>query len=375
MTIIKFEWKKWRKNSKNITILLLVLVSTACFNLYKNNNLAAERENYLEEITVIYNNLNDTIIMKQQSPDQTDVTGNTIDLYKKAMVSLNEEYMGINSDDWRRAIRGFIDYQEHISSLIELGEAPPSNITPDTLNEAIAKDHYFLTHNIQPIRYQTKLTALSSTQLFFESGLGLIFILLLILLFFDIACLEYESSTINFLYTQPFKRSLFIKRKIQVACFIAPLAILTTALTNFLIAWILSKDLGALDYPIVINTSYVLFLWQYLLLMILFALLWSVIVILLVISLSLLTKSSIIVLIISFLVITIPTMLLKFLEINEKIVALIPFTYLSLPNLLQVNEESKPFINTVLLGIVVLSTVILLMSLLIRFLLKRTPSS
>ncbi|MHC5229209.1 hypothetical protein ACYSNW_13080 [Enterococcus sp. LJL99] len=361
MTLLKFEWKKWRKNSKNRVILLLVLLSTMSFSSFKNYEHNKESEKYIAESSMIYKNLNDTLIQLQES-DITEVTKQQIPLYQQAIEGLNEEYIGISNGEWQRAIKGSITYQEAISQLIDLGMTPPTNVNESKITETIKQDNYLLKHKIQPIRYQAKLSAMNSTQLFFENGSGLVFLLLFIFLFFDCLCSEYEYTNMNLLFTQPYKRSRFIQTKIQLAVLSVIVMIPVLTAINFFISWFLSKDIGNLTYPIVFDRSSILFLWQYLLMMFLFAIIWSIIVLFFMVSLSLTTKSSLLVLILTTICFALPTVALDVLKIQATFVEYIPFYYLSNLNVTYLSEPLKIFAK----GMIVLVVVAFFLGLIVK---------
>lgn len=187
MKLFKFEQVKWFKSLKNRFLIVFLLLLTVSYCFLENLKQTQTRADYISLQGEVFNELNDRIIDLQMSSlgqvEDDVLTEKIITLNKRAMNGLNEEYKGMNQEDMNRSLIGRIDYQKTVMELVDLGETAPRNVDISTLEQTLKQEEFCLEKGIQPMKYQKKLSALSSTQNFLEKSVGIVLLIVVILFF------------------------------------------------------------------------------------------------------------------------------------------------------------------------------------------------
>lgn len=358
MKLFKFEQVKWFKSLKNRFLILFLLLLTVSFGFLENLKQKQNRADYIALQGEVYNELNDRIIELQMSSvgqiEEDERLTKIIKLNKRAMEGLNEEYKGMNQADTSRSLIGRIDYQKTVLELVDLGEDVPKNVDIDIIEQTVKQEEFCLENGIQPMKYQVKFSALNSTQKLLEKSVSIFLLVVVILLFFDFVCLEYEQKHFRFLFIQPFERIAFIRQKLLAAFCTAVCLFFSLISLNFLLSWFMSKELGSFFYPIFVTEHQQLVLWQYGLWLFIFAVLWIACLLLLLCFLSIWMKKSLLVLVFSLCILLFPTFMLYLLEINRTILSVLPTNYISLKSILENSPTVTLFNHAVFKGICVL---------------------
>lgn len=372
MKLMKFEGVKWLRQLKNKLLVIALLLASLGFIFISNQQNEEQRQTHLEELSVLYNRYYDNMMSLQMVNEEvTEEVAATISLYNQGMQAIDEEYLGINQDDWQRAISGYLAWQSNQLELLAAGENVGSEVDQAEVEMNLQVNQYFLDQKIEPLRYQKKISGLNTLQLFYQGAIGIVLVLVLVLLFFDLFTNEFENQSIKFLYTQPFKRSAFIKSKIQFAFFLV--LGLSIALTIVIVSGgsLYSQDFGILRYPIVISEDFVLELWQYLLLLFGTAVLWSVLVILLIAWLSLVTKRGLLTIVLSIFLLTAPYAFIEMLDDGGSLWRWFPHYYLQMPTIIQEAAIADNLGAVLLQGGILLLLTMLILGILLSYQIKK----
>lgn len=262
-----FEATKFRKNPKNIFLLVLVLTAVISGVFYLGSRQSKEIEKMRREITSHYVQFYSAHLDFEQV-DQghllledvyhgdkitSDEVPAVLSLLNSGLKQIDSFYNSLSKDDWREKVSARLSYLQVLEELKRLDLPIPEKFSEIDLASEIEKDKFFLKENIKP-----------DSDIYGYSGIGyanyisgylfsIFGVFFLCLLFFDLYRQEYENNTIRLVYTLPLERLKIIKTKMRLSFLVymsSVLILLGMALLAGSIYW---KSFGTIGYPVVLT--------------------------------------------------------------------------------------------------------------------------
>lgn len=247
--IIEFEAKKFLKNSKNILCFIFLIGMIIGICLMKQSQLKSKRAEIYSE---------DSFLYAQLMSDATLVEGDhsLLTLYETSMVSIDNKLKLANREDWKQSIEEEITFSHAINKMSEKVSIP-SQATKYN-QEYINQKKYMLKNNIKPDDSLYGVSAMyyvrEVSKILF-SVYGYIFIILLL---YDIFLVEKENNHIKFLKTTPIQYNNYRLAKLSLSFILYIIIVIFTLFISFFIGFVLTKDIGKINYPVLFNHNNVL---------------------------------------------------------------------------------------------------------------------
>lgn len=246
MNLFKFELIKYKKNTKNMVLIILTIIFTVVFCVKENKNISIQREEAVADAEVLAGQL---------MSDQDEYIKNSPELmpyFDDAINSINEKFINATPDDWKLSLKADNKLMDNIKTIQK----------KTTLNYLSKKDfqnkqknNYFLTHNIKPDNELYGLSALYFVKKISSILFSLYGYLLFLLLFYDLFSREIERKNKQFLVTLPVSYSRFIKSKLFLSIILTFLLILFLCMVSFIYGIVVSEAVGSISYPIAFQVS------------------------------------------------------------------------------------------------------------------------
>ena len=253
MSTFSFELKKVLF-SKRFLYTLLVLAAVIIGVFIRNvmfTDLVKEQE---EERVMTYTqevqkNLREINIIIENDP-QNEIK---VEQYKQLGMALNAAYEWdqlVTSEDWRATLA---KKREFLAALLVYKEnGGEFSITSSEIRREVASADHHLAVDIRPESEQYSTALPNFMKLVTSVYVNLGAIILLLLVVGDSLTSEFEQRSIQFLYTQPLKKSAIIHAKYGTALVAY---VLVTAVT-YLVTWLLGTvfgEVGTFQYPVMLS--------------------------------------------------------------------------------------------------------------------------
>lgn len=297
MNLLQFELKKLIFNKRFIFIFIILFLAIISL-FFRNYMMQSQIENDRADEIASYVQEGQRAIRQFQATLNQD----TEDLQtKEKLVKMNEMVeilyqlrSSFTQRDWQNELKYENDFFEKLLAYKDQGGEYSVLRThilyKQQLNTSLLQQHLAPEHATYSIALPLFFKQVS--ELLLNGG----FILLFVLLIGDIITSEFENRSIQFLYTQPIKKTALFHSKFTTAFLICAITILFSIFTSVSIALIFGEQ-GTFSYPVIIsvdNTFINLTTKNYLLQIWLMGLGFSLFFILFYFFISLLTKHTIV---------------------------------------------------------------------------------
>lgn len=338
MATYKFELTKWIRNSKNLIVLVLVVLAlfVSLSQIIKKEPIY--KKNYLDNIELNYNNvfssLNMLSIVAEEQPDDNSIN-EKLNLYDEALSAINDEYIYYEDGNLKKALKSKRIYLEIIDRLIKQGEDIYLDGVPEDISYEVIKLNVFIDRNILPVLSSRSALPFHFLKLILENTTGIIGTIIIILFCFDFFCTDLNRKTRYFLFTQPFKRFHFFQEKFKVLNSVLFIILVSISFIFIFTCRLLSLSFDRLDYPIAVQGNgidklKVLSLANYLGIQFFFCIFIIIFVILMIWLLSFIFKNSITVLLCSLSITIVPFLFIEKLSTNYEFLKFTPYYYFSI---------------------------------------------
>lgn len=240
MKLLKFETKKFFKNTKNLVLIGLMFSCIVVVCIQESNQFKREREKIYTDDSYIYMELMSSAEELQKEFPELLIN------FQQAMDALENKLNHSNRKEWRNSLEEeniFIDNIKTIQEKVSLGF-----ISNDIL-ENKKKNIFFLENNIKPDNSLYGVSAMYYIRLVLSLVFSIYGYIFFLLLFFDIFSREIENKNKNWLITLPVPYKRFNKNKLILSVSFVFFLFFLLLLITFVLGLLLSTAVGNINYP------------------------------------------------------------------------------------------------------------------------------
>lgn len=253
MRMFQFEIKKIFFNKRLLYLLLFLLIGIALLfarNFAFQESIMKEREqqiiSYIQQGQKIINQYQTTLVK-----DPNDENTKALLVIMTSMVdTLYETRAAFIENDWKQELEKENQFLNDVLAFKAAGG--DYALLNDTIQRTVATNKQLLTSNIPPEAEGYSIAVPNYLKQVVDILVNFGAIIIILIVIGDMLTVEFEQRSINFLYTQPLKKSTIIHSKFWSAVVVYGLVIFCGLATAFGISAMFGKQ-GTFLYPLLVE--------------------------------------------------------------------------------------------------------------------------